>query len=101
MTEEHRDILTIRNRKGIHARAAAKFVKTVETFDAQVKVRKVTNKLGHEEHMPAISGSSILALMMLGAECGATIEVVTQGRQALEAMQNVRDLINGKFGEGE
>jgi phosphocarrier protein len=97
---EHREILTIQNRKGIHARAAAKFVRAVEAFDAQVQVRKLSknHQPGAQDELP-VSGSSILALMMLGAECGARIEVSALGSQAAQALQSVRDLINRKFDE--
>ncbi len=89
------EIITIVNRKGIHARAAAKFVKLVESFDAQVTVRKLS---AHGDTHP-VSGNSILALMMLGAEYGAKIEVSALGNQAEQAIAGVRDLINKKFDE--
>ncbi len=98
MTQQ-KEVLTIQNRKGIHARAAAKFVKVVEGFDAKVLVRKLSKQ--HDDGQQAISGSSILALMMLGAEFGAKIEVATLGNQAEQALAGVRDLINRKFDENE
>ena len=82
--------LEIKNRKGLHARAAAAFVKTVENFDAEVEVSRIGQ---------TVSGCSIMGLMMLAASQGTTIEVKTSGKQAKEAMDAIQTLLENKFGE--
>ena len=82
--------LEIKNIKGLHARAAAAFVKTVESFDAEVEVER----LGQQ-----VSGRSIMGLMMLAAAKGTTIKVSTTGNQAKEVMEAITSLVNNKFGE--
>jgi phosphocarrier protein HPr len=82
--------LEIVNDKGLHARASAKFVETVERFDAQAQV----SRDGME-----VSGDSIMGLMMLAAACGSTIDVVVEGAEAQGLANALRDLIAGRFGE--
>lgn len=82
--------LEIQNRKGLHARAAAAFVKTIENIDAEVTVER----LGH-----CVSGCSIMGLMMLAASKGTTITITARGEQAQEAIEALTHLINCKFGE--
>ena len=82
--------LTIQNRKGLHARAAAAFVKAIENLDAEVTVERI----GQE-----VNGCSIMGLMMLAAAKGTTIKVTCSGKQAQEAMDALSTLINNKFGE--
>lgn len=82
--------LEIKNIKGIHARAAAAFVKTAEQFDAEITVERIGQK---------VSGHSIMGLMMLAAAKGTTIKVSAKGKQAKEAMSAIAKLINDKFGE--
>lgn len=81
---------SIRNQRGLHARAAAKFVKTAGSYDAQIRVIK-----GDTD----VSGGSIMGLMMLGAGIGTDIELRASGRQAREAMQALLDLIERRFDE--
>lgn len=82
--------LIIQNQKGLHARAAAAFVKCIGDYDAEVWVMKD----GQE-----VDGSSILGLMMLGASKGSTITVKASGNQAQEVINSVSLLINSLFGE--
>lgn len=82
--------LEIQNRKGLHARAAAAFVKTVEKFDATVKVERIGQ---------TVNGCSIMGLMMLAAAKGTNIDIQTSGLQAEEVMIALTELINNKFGE--
>ena len=82
--------LPIGNKRGLHARAAAKFVRTAGQFDAAVRV---TFK-GQE-----VSGLSIMGLMMLAAGIGSSIDLICSGRQAGEAMTALAALVEGKFGE--
>jgi phosphocarrier protein HPr len=80
----------IRNKKGLHARASAKFVQTVEKFDADVRVTR-----GHE----TVGGTSIMGLMMLAAAPGTSITVEATGREAPEVIEALARLIESRFGE--
>ncbi len=82
--------LEIKNKKGLHARAAAAFVKTVEPFDAVVEVERIGQ---------TVSGCSIMGLMMLAAAKGTTIKVTCSGNQGAEAMAAIEKLLDNKFGE--
>ena len=82
--------LTIANKRGLHARAAAKFVRTAGQFDAVVRV----SFKGQE-----VSGLSIMGLMMLAAGIGSQIEMACSGRQAGDAMAALSALVDSKFGE--
>jgi phosphocarrier protein HPr len=81
---------TIANRRGLHARAAAKFVKLAATFDAQVLVCH----RGTE-----VSGLSIMGLMMLAAAPGCCIDLRASGNQAEQALDALCELIDRKFDE--
>jgi len=85
-------VLEICNKKGLHARASAKFVQTVERFDAEVKVTR-----GHE----SVGGTSIMGLMMLAAGPGTTITVEATGNQAAEVVEALAALVSGRFTEEE
>ena len=85
-------VLEICNRKGLHARASAKFVQTVEKFDAEVKVTR-----GNE----VVGGTSIMGLMMLAAGPGTTITVEATGKQAAEVIDALAALVSGRFTEEE
>ncbi len=82
--------LHIQNQRGLHARAAAKFVKLVSQYDAAVLVRR----LEHE-----VIGTSIMGLMLLSANKGSTISVTATGVQAEDVLSALEDLINSRFGE--
>ena len=81
---------TILNMRGLHARAAAKFVKICSGFDADVLV----SHRGTE-----VSGMSIMGLMMLAAATGCVIQLSASGPQAAAAMDALTDLIDRKFDE--
>jgi phosphocarrier protein len=85
-----RRVLEIVNKKGLHARASAKFVQTVEKFDAEVTVTR-----GNE----TVGGTSIMGLMMLSAATGTEITVEARGEQAADVMAALVELVNGGFGE--
>jgi len=85
-----RRTLNIANKRGLHARAAAKFVRTAGQFDAVIRV----SFKGQD-----VSGLSIMGLMMLAAGIGSEVELSCSGRQAREAMAALSALIEGKFGE--
>ena len=82
--------LKIVNKKGLHARASAKFVHTVERFDAEVDVTR-----GNE----TVGGTSIMGLMMLGAATGTTIIVQARGNEAAAAIEALTELVGSGFGE--
>jgi phosphocarrier protein HPr len=81
---------TICNQKGLHARAAARFVKTAAQFDAEIWVRK---------NGTTVSGRSIMGLMMLAAASGTQIEITATGRDAAAAVETLARLIECKFDE--
>ena len=82
--------IKILNEKGLHARAAAKFVELVDTFDVSLLVKK--------DNLEA-SGDSIMGLLMLAASRGTEIELVASGIEAAETLSALSDLINNLFGE--
>jgi phosphocarrier protein len=86
-------VLEIVNSKGLHARASAKFVQTVEKFDAAT----VTVTRGHE----TVGGTSIMGLMMLSAGPGTSITVTATGPQAADVMAALEALVAGRFGEDD
>lgn len=81
---------TIRNQRGLHARAAAKFSKLAGDFDADISVTR---------NGTSVSGVSIMGLMMLAASTGTEIELAASGPQAGEAMEALEALIQAKFEE--
>ena len=83
--------VTICNKRGLHARAAARFVKLAWQFDAEVTVRK---------NGTTVSGRSIMGLMMLAAGPGTTIELAATGPEAERAVAALADLVAGGFDEG-
>jgi phosphocarrier protein HPr len=80
------------NKKGLHARASAKFVQTAEQFDAAVTVTR-----GHE----TVGGTSIMGLMMLAAGPGISIIIKATGKDATKAVETLVKLVSDKFGEEE
>jgi phosphocarrier protein len=84
-----RELLII-NKRGLHARASAKFVQTVERFSADIWVTRGGETVG---------GTSIMGLMMLSAGPGTTIMVSAAGPEAEAALAAIADLVNGKFNE--
>ena len=82
--------LEIVNDKGLHARASAKFVETVERFDARAQV----SRDGID-----VSGDSIMGLMMLAAAKGTHIEVLVDGAETDALAQALRELVANRFGE--
>lgn len=92
--------LVLSNKKGLHARAAAKFVKVAGQFNAKVLVAKIKGAGVIEGAEPQeTSGGSILGLMMLGAEVGSTLRLRLNGAQAPEAAEELKKLIESRFGE--
>jgi phosphocarrier protein len=84
--------LQIVNQKGLHARASAKFVQTVERFDADVRVSRCGETVG---------GTSIMGLMMLAASPGTSIRVEAVGNDAAGVITALEELIGSRFGEDD
>jgi phosphocarrier protein HPr len=83
-------IVTICNQKGLHARAAARFVKAAHEFDAEIWVRK---------NGTIVSGRSIMGLMMLAAASGAELQISAAGPEADSAVETLARLVECKFDE--
>ncbi|MGE0037741.1 MAG: HPr family phosphocarrier protein [Xanthobacteraceae bacterium] len=83
-------ILEICNKKGLHARASAKFVQCVERFDADVRVSRCGETVG---------GTSIMGLMMLAAGPGTTISVEATGADAAAVVDALAELVSSRFAE--
>lgn len=92
MTNKAKRIFKISNKRGLHARASAKFVKCVEQFDAEITV----SKDGH-----VVGGTSIMGLMMLAASIGSDIHLSATGNDSELALDALQALVDAKFGEGE
>ncbi len=94
--ETDRPIITreieIINRKGLHARATAKFVQLVEGYDAEVTVTR---------HGETVGGTSIMGILTLGAGIGCIITVAARGAQAREALDAIEALVTRRFGEDD
>jgi phosphocarrier protein HPr len=80
------------NKRGLHARASAKFVKLASTFDAEIKVGRDGTQ---------VDARSIMGLMMLAAGPGCCIDIEAEGPQAAEAVDALAQLIAAKFDEDE
>ena len=89
MTERQ---IEIKNKLGLHARAAAKLVHTAARYKADIKIRK-----GEEE----VDGKSILGILLLAAGRGSTVHVKADGEDERDALEAVEKLIDGKFDEVE
>ncbi|MEP9368595.1 HPr family phosphocarrier protein [Xanthobacter sp. VNH20] len=85
-------VLPIINKRGLHARASAKFVQTVERFNATVTVCR---------NGEAVGGNSIMGLMMLAAAPGTSVTVTAYGEEAVAVLAALQDLVADRFGEGE
>ncbi|WP_421725152.1 HPr family phosphocarrier protein [Bauldia sp.] len=82
--------LAISNKRGLHARAAARFVRCAEEFNAAIEVTKDGTTVG---------GTSIMGLMMLAAAAGSTIHVAAEGPDAEAALAALETLVAERFGE--
>ena len=83
-------VVTVINRKGLHARASAKFVKCAEVFDAKITVSRDGQ---------TVDGTSIMGLMMLAAGPGAQLHLTAEGPEGPEALEAIVTLIEQGFGE--
>lgn len=83
-------VVTIVNRKGLHARASARFVKCAESFQANITVTRDGQTVG---------GTSIMGLMMLAAGPGSTLHITAEGPDGPEALEALVELVEAGFGE--
>lgn len=86
----HQEDVKIKNKLGLHARAAALFVKTANRFASQVSVQKEKLK---------VNGKSILGVLTLAAACGTKIRITCEGPDAQEALDALKTLVDLKFQE--
>jgi phosphocarrier protein len=86
----------LRNKRGLHARAAAKFATLAQTFDANIEVTSC-NHVCQE----TVEGDSIMELLMLGSACGEDISITAKGPDAEKALLALEELVADRFGEGE
>lgn len=84
--------LTIVNKLGLHARAAAKLVKLASSFESDIQVKRQQRE---------VNGKSIMGVMMLAASNGTEIEITVSGEDEMVAMEQLTNLIQNKFGEEE
>ncbi len=84
--------LPIINKRGLHARAAARLVQTVERFEAEVKVTRFGETVG---------GTSIMGILMLAAPLGSSVRFAAHGKEAAEVLDAIEKLLAEKFGEEE
>ena len=89
MNAVSREVL-VSNKRGLHARASAKFVNLASQIDAKVEVEKDGNR---------VCGTSIMGLMMLGAAMGDSIVIHVEGLGADDALQKLIELVEERFGE--
>ena len=87
-----KSLVTISNKLGLHARASAKLTKLAGGFRSEVQLSRNVRR---------VNAKSIMGVMMLAAGQGSEIEIETEGEDEQEAMQALRALIEGKFGEGQ
>ena len=86
-----RDVLII-NKLGLHARAAAKFVTLASSYECDIQLAR---------NQRAVNGKSIMGVMMLAASKGSTVKIITKGIDEQQALSNLAELVNNRFGEPE
>jgi len=84
--------MTIINKLGLHARAAAKLVKLAGSFESAIDIEKDGKR---------VNGKSIMGVMMLAASCGSSVTLHIDGDDENDALEALQELINNRFGEGE
>ncbi len=88
--------VTLRNKRGLHARASAKFAALAQSFDAKIEVTSC-NDICQE----TVIGDSIMELLLLGSACGEDISITAHGPDAEAAIQALGALVEDRFGEAE
>jgi phosphocarrier protein len=89
LTAVSREVL-VSNKRGLHARASAKFVNLASEIDAKIEVEKDGNR---------VCGTSIMGLMMLGAAMGDTVTIHVEGEDAESVLERLVALVEERFGE--
>jgi len=84
--------ITIVNKLGLHARAAAKFVTLASSFDSDIRLTRANRE---------VNGKSIMGVMMLAAAKGASLELIADGEDEQQALSKLEQLIANRFGEAE
>lgn len=84
--------ISIINKLGLHARAAAKFVTLASTFSSHIQLSR---------NGRTVNGKSIMGVMMLAASKGTTLNISADGTDEQEALDKIAELVNNRFGEGE
>ncbi|MDE2089595.1 MAG: HPr family phosphocarrier protein [Gammaproteobacteria bacterium] len=84
--------ITIINRLGLHARAAAKFVTLASQFESDITLTRGARQ---------VNGKSIMGIMMLAAGKGSQITIIASGKDEADAVQRLEELVNKRFGENE
>ncbi len=84
--------VSIINKLGLHARAAAKFVTLASTYSCDIQLAR---------NERAVNGKSIMGVMMLAAAKGSTVKIIANGIGEQEALDNLTELVNNRFGESE
>lgn len=82
----------IKNRLGLHARAAAKFVNLAGKFDSEIFIEKDGQN---------VNGKSIMGILILAAACGSTVKITAEGDDSAAAIKAIGELIDAGFGEDE
>lgn len=90
---ECRATVTLRNKNGLHARPAHLFVQTANAYVASLRVGR--------DGVPMVDGKSIMAVMMLAAENGTTLELLSEGADCHEQVRALSELVDSRFGEDE
>lgn len=91
-TEEQSRVLTIKNKLGMHARAASLFVQTANKYDSDITIAKGDQK---------VNAKSIMGILILAAACGTEVTVMARGSDATAALDAIEDLIDRRFDEEE
>jgi phosphocarrier protein len=88
--------VTLRNKRGLHARAAAKFASAAQEFEAKIDVTS-----HNEVCCETVVGHSIMELLLLGSACGEDISITARGPDAQIAVDRLVDIVENRFGEDE
>lgn len=85
--------LTVNHSAGLHARPAALFVKMAATFPCSITVRNMTS------NKTAVNAKSVLSVLTQGVNQGHMVEITAEGESAEQALQSLKELVEGNFGE--
>lgn len=86
----------LRNKRGLHARAASKFAQLASTFHSEIEVSSANDVCAD-----TVVGDSIMDLLLLGSACGEDISITAHGKDADQALSALVELVKSRFGEDE